>query len=232
DYGAGGSPPVSLAVGFVLSSVADGAVFRRLQVTATVPEINVETDIGPGAHLAVRVFDGSGVSTAQADRMHMTGAQLEFSSTPTAFQQVNPASEYIRAARYYQTSRPNGIGIGNLDPADWTPTYPEYVGQPSFAGAKVLNIVGPASDLFQSERFRVPMRTAPSMTIFDSDGSTPAGAVNLINTSTIGQLRVTAIRQVTTEGFGNIDVTNLDGSGASIPDGTIAWFGWAADAEI
>lgn len=125
------------------------------------------------------------ISTANAT-FYITGIQLEKGSVATAFEYRSYATEFALCQRYYQApcgTSTTGIGQGGIA---------------TFYAVSV-------SEAFSTLQFPVAMRTAPTVTIYNS-GGTAGGAHGL---ASVGDITGVTIDRVSSQGMGRL----LKGSG-------------------
>lgn len=170
DFGSGGSP--SAAVTTAVSSPTISTSWARYSATVTVPSISGKT-IGTTAnssYLSLNLWVSAGTDFnsrtsslgIQTNTFDIWGVQVEAGSVATAFQTATGtlAGELAACMRYYQTSLPAG-----------TTTH-------SITTSQVVNA---QNVTFTSGiRFAVPMRVAPTVTVFSRNNN--SGKISSIGT--------------------------------------------------
>jgi hypothetical protein len=154
NFGSGGSSEVQTA----LATSTITTSWQRFTQSFTIPSISGKT-IGTSSYLSLLLIRPSAATSTTVD---VWGVQLERGSTATAFQTATGTiqGELAACMRYYQTSLPAG-----------TTTH-------SISTSQVVNAQN--TQFTSGIRFAVPMRVAPTITVFGRNNN--SGKISSINT--------------------------------------------------
>lgn len=195
-----GSKPVSVTTG-------DALGWRLEELTVTVPSFEGLT-LGADPYLSVELVDLVG---ATSGAILLAMAQMERAGAASRFEWRPASIEYELAARYFQKSYDlddePGVGL---------------VSNP-LAGAAIGMLAKAETSLYPlATRFRVPMRTTPTVTWFEP------------STGTAGRVTLDAGGPAILSGNGlaNPVATGFPLVAAPVADGTALFAHWTADAEL
>jgi hypothetical protein len=221
-FGTGGSPSATVENAGGTQKFAITTSWVRYSRTITLPSISgktLGTDNNSKLEYNIWVSAGSAFDSRtgslgiQTNTFDLWGFQLEAGSVATSFTTATGTlqGEFAACQRYFTSSFPNGVAPGNKS------------GSSVANGNDLSNYsttVGNAYTTFKP--FQVPMRTAPSVTIFNMENVGTA-TWSLYNSSTKVSDTAPLSVDVSARGF------LVYFSGATI---TVSNGGWSANAEL
>jgi hypothetical protein len=204
NFGSGGSTTVTsseISIGNATTS------WTRLTATFAIDSISGKT-IGAGNYLAAIILLPGATQTTD-----IWGVQLEIGSTATAFQTATGTiqGELAACQRYYEKS---GVFTG-------TPGAAASLGEMWFPNATIAN-----NETWQSPRFAVTKRVAPSVTTYSYNG-TSSRAAN--DSGTDYGADSANVWRANETGF---VIKNNSGSSMTVTSGRWVYCNWAASAEL
>jgi hypothetical protein len=157
---------------FSNTPVAIGTSMARYTVTATVPSNMKTMNIG---------FSSGGTNFAAGSTLNITGVQLELGSVATPFEKRSIANEVSLCQRYFCSSFPIGVA----------PTTPSGTGMSG--GNDLTSYTPTVSNSYSNVKaFPVPMRSAPTLTIYNSE-TAATGSWSFYNSSNkVGDFAITS----------------------------------------
>jgi hypothetical protein len=228
NFGTGGSTTVAVgAQGITLTTS-----WQKFTATYVLPSVAGKT-IGPLNHLRV----GLTLPNSATFTVQIADFQVEAGESATAFDRRPPQLEQLLAFRYFQKSYALGT-----DPNTATRVGALH----RCAAGDNSSGIAPLPNM--RERFRVPMRSVPTIAWYAPDADTAAGSSAPYNVAGIGKfstvsasaghpiaaIAVNATLETTEEETGYIERADITSWGfpALNPSGAVAWAQWTASAEL
>jgi hypothetical protein len=199
NFGTGGSPstPVEVTSGTV--TVASTSLFNKHSITFTMPSVagKVRGSDATSDRLVVFFYIQSGsseippsVPIGGTGTVDISSVQLERGAYATSFEQRTFAIELLNCSRYFRKSYAHGT----------------YAGTATTSGIIDLSVSAAGTGaMFLSVVYPVPMRTTPTVTLYDD-----AGTINMVFKGASG--KAATVNRNSNSGFagGTVDATSAD----------------------